>query len=252
LFPDLELDWADIQLVDGKPLSWLDYQRHELHLAENLLASDTCLLSQMLDKSRYLVEIIGPGVEFEHIPSSQINPAIVDALLVRELLSLYFPRDVYLEPECNFVARAFAEKLIAAAANPASVNWLDESLSFDALGALKLGRLDAESESLLRRFVYCRIFSKLYFGPGLGSLSLLAGFHHLAILMALLRIDLKVKLASSEERNGAAPTFEQVAESLRCLERRLTVATFSLEATATLEALLQSPARLKRIMAMAG
>jgi hypothetical protein len=103
-------------------------------------------------------------------------------------------------------------------------------------------------DELLKRFLYCRIFSKLYFGAGYGNLSLLSGLHHIMTAVSLARIIFKSKgwIELGEEEQ-----FNRLAELIRVLERRLTVASLSRESITILEVLLASPARMARILSLA-
>jgi hypothetical protein len=129
---------------------------------------------------------------------------------------------------------------------------LGSDYSFHDVIGVRLGRLPEPCSDLLRRFVYLRIFSKLFFGPGFNYLSVVAGIHHLSVLICLLRIRLKLELLHNKVSNPADfDCFTTLVEDARLLERRLTVACFSQEAIATLEILLLSPQRVERLISLA-
>ena len=125
---------------------------------------------------------------------------------------------------------------------------------------LKLGHLDDSADELLSRFVYCRIFSKLYFGPGFAHLSVISGLHHLGLLIALVRIRLKFLHFYNSYKVGLnvniiemtmpPVSFIEVAELIRGLERRLSSLQYSKEVAVSLQVLLESPLRFERIMAL--
>lgn len=79
----------------------------------------------------------------------------------------------------------------------------------------------------------------------MGYLSLLAGLHHLLVLMVLLKVRLKLQLAA-----GEAVTFDYAAELLRTAERRLTQLSFPRESAAVLEVMLTSPSRVERLVGL--
>ncbi len=248
LFPRVAPDWSGIQLVDGYPLDWDEYLQLERELLrivrfQGQKRIDRCLL----DCSRFLARAVPPGTDLERSLAVEARPKMVDQIVVRHLFDLYFPDDVFACDRDEPDAHALGKQLL----EPPQVLPIQcggESYSFKDLNDFSLGSLDVQSEDLLARFAYCRIFSKLYFGAGFANLSLIAGVHHLATLIAMLRFRIKFMVVREQ---GRRPDFYQVAEILRALERRLTQVYFSREATATLEVLLTSPARVERILSLA-
>jgi hypothetical protein len=103
-------------------------------------------------------------------------------------------------------------------------------------------RLSPEAEELLARWVYSRIFAKLYFGRSYAHLSLVAGLHHLFTIVALIRMRAKLSDTAS---------LWDVGEILRTVERRMTQMNFSRESCSVLEILLSSPSRVERIRQLA-
>src|SRR5207253_8035327 len=115
---------------------------------------------------------------------------------------------------------------------PSVVRLGERQIPFTDLFNHQLGDLDPEIESLFHRFAFCRIFAKLYFGYGFANLSVLTGINHLAVLITLLRLELKMRAMRGEKID-----LFSVAEIVRMMERRLTQAVFSRETSAVLEIL---------------
>jgi hypothetical protein len=251
LFPQLQLDWSSMQLIDGVKLDWPQYRAVEGQLLAALaLDSEQSLLLceplKMSAASDLLMAMLPKYADMDK-NFTDVSPRVVDQLLVKTLLQFYFPADVFSEEKTDLPARAMAAAFVKA---PPKVT-LDAGrgpIGFQSLLDLKLGSLGLESENLLRRFIYLRIFAKLYFGAGFHNLSLICGFHHLCLMAALLRIKVKTVLLDRETKTM---DFVEFAELVRVLERRLTDAQFSRETLSILEVLLRSPARLKRILALA-
>lgn len=253
LFPNLDLGWGGIQLIDGTPLSWDDYLTVEADLLKPLSRKGEGRADRLLYEQAGLFRGLLPtGIKLDNIAGLTSKPKIIDQVLVKHLLSLYFPADAYHSGVCELDAQDVAREFLA---EPQKV-----TISHDGKNALvsdlvrfNLGRLPEPVDDLFRRFAYCRVFAKLYFGPGFNYFSIIAGLHHLAVLVALLRIRLKLELMTQGLKTfpDADECLLVAAEDLRTLERRLTVAAFSQEAMAMLEILLLSPQRVERILSLA-
>jgi len=248
LFPKVAPDWSSTQLIDGYLIDWDEYLNLERELLRLIRFQgqkriDRCLL----DCSRFLARTVPPGSELERGLQIEARPKMIDQIIVRHLFDLYFPDDAFNCDADELDAQGLGKQLV----DPPAALTLQcggVSYSFGDLNGFSLGNLDPQSEDMLARFVYCRIFSKLYFAAGFANLSLLAGIHHLAIIMAMLRFKLKIITLRDK---GRRPDFYEVAEVLRALERRLTQVHSSREATAALEVLLTSPERAERILSLA-
>lgn len=261
LFPRITQDWGGMQAFDGRPLDWSEFLSIESsflpHFALGRQAEEARVDRQLLRTSKSIFERLG-NPELERKAGLTLNPRVVDQIIVKSLMASYFPDDLYGQGSCDLDARAIAQALV----NPPSRVTLPHDgtdLGFGDLYKKQLGGLSDAEEDLLRRFVYCRLFAKLYFGRGFSNLSLQAGLNHLAVLVAIVRIKLKMRRlaadnAADPEDDAASPIspFMELAELVRRLERRLTVASLSAQSVSILEVLMTSPARLERIMALAG
>jgi len=248
LFPELRLDWSQIQLVDGHHLSWDAY----LELEKELFSLVRSPVLRRVDKrlmagSRYLIGQLPRGTNLERLPKMEARPKMVDQLLLKHLLALYLPDDVFAQGLRELDVQSLLKELVAPP-DAVHVECSGQKFGFQQLRDFQLGDLEAASEDLLARFIYCRIFAKLYFGAGLANLSLIAGLHHLILLIVLIRLRIKI-IALSQGLKTL--DFLAVAEVLRALERRLSQTVFSKESTAILEVLLISPERLERLTSLA-
>jgi len=252
LFPD-EPDWSKIQLVDGVPLRWVEFLLIDKILLENIQPGNPKSLSRdnLLAQSKLIVSKLPKPVDLENAHLTKVRPILIDQILIKLLYELYFVDDPYREGVAEFDPKQFLNLL---AEQPQSISLqfsatkgAAQRVSFKSINDCRSSTKDnAEFEHLLTRLIYCRLFSKLYFGPGFGGLSLLSGFHHLIVLVALVRIHCKLASITGVE----SMDFNWQVEQIRMLERRLTVASLSREAHAILEVLLQSPARMERILSL--
>lgn len=280
LFPNLRLDWSTIQLYDGQPLKWVDYllaEKKLLRIFRPLSAPPEgdddddgvttsnggialTINKQLLMASTLLTELVPKEVDLDHENLLDVSPLQTDLVIVRHLLDFFLPADTYAARRDAFGAHVFKQHLTQP---PDIVQMLisnETSVPLAQICRLKLGHLDDDSEELLRRFVYCRIFGKLYFGAGFGHLSVISGFHHLGLLVALVRIRLKFLHFYNSHKVGInvniiemkmpPVSFVEVAELIRGLERRLSSLQYSKEVAVSLQVLLESPLRFARIIAL--
>lgn len=263
LYPDWQTHWSSLQLLDGVPLHWTNYLQLEqgiLPALEALIVShqgaarpgagrspskigaDT--LAQLANFSQSLVESLPAGADPERLPELEASPKVIDQIILKHLNNLYLERDP-LSNSYDLDARALMTEIVQA---PQAVTLAGSGVEIDLadLAATKLGNLPADIEDLLRRFVYCRIFAKLYCGPSFGHLSMIAGLHHLHLLVSLLRLKMKLTILQ-----GGTLSLYDVAELVRTVERQLTQLAMSKETSAVMEVLLSSPSRIERVSDLA-
>jgi Fe-S-cluster containining protein len=250
LFPS-EPDWSQIQLVDGVPLRWVEFLMIDKALLENIQPANPKALNRenLLAQSRFVISKLPSRMDLDNAHLTKVRPILIDQILLKLLYELYFVDDPYREGAAEFDQKQFMD-LLAKQPQSLSLQFNTQDISFKAINDCRLNFTDnVEFEQLLVRFIYCRLFSKLYFGPGFGGLSLLSGFHHLIVLVALVRIHFK--MASIAGISTIDPTdFNWQVEQIRMIERRLTVTNLSRESHAILEVLLQSPSRIERILSL--
>jgi Fe-S-cluster containining protein len=252
LFPS-QPDWSQIQLVDGVAMRWVEFLAIDKVLLENICPANGRALSRenLLLQSKFIVGKLPGTVDLDNAHLTKVRPILIDQILLKLLYQLYFVDDPYLEGACEFDQKQFMD-LMAQSPHSLSLSFSKSKgqslpITFKAINDCNLDKsANLEFEKLLTRFIYCRLFSKLYFGPGFGGLSLLAGFHHLIVVVALTRIHLKLASIAGLD----ASDFNWQLEQIRLIERRLTVTHLSRQAHAILEVLLQSPSRIERILSL--
>lgn len=250
LYPNLAPDWSNLQMVDGQPLSFDQYLALESEYLQALLPQAPERADKILVAlSKKTAGLISNKRDFDRIPGVDIKPRVIDSLLLKSLMETYFPADVYKENICDVDSASLARSFVMPP-DKVMLDFRSKQIGFSQLTQYSLGALNDESESLLRRFAYLKVFSKLYFSAGFAGLSLLAGLNHLATITALVRIILKLQNIDAR-KSGREISFEETAECVRTLERRLTVANFSRQSKTILEVLLTAPERAERISSLA-
>lgn len=256
LFPGLNLNWDQAQVVDGTALNWQDYKEREEPLIAGLAreASIGFRAEQFVfQKSESFRKMVPSGINLDNMAGFEARPKLIDQVLIKHLLQFYCPTEVFGQTDYDFNARSILEEILKGP-DKVEISRNGQSISFGLLYSTSLKDLGQDSLDLIRRFLYLRIFSKLFFGPGFNYLSVVSGFSHLCVIVVLARLCLKIDLITGEldkqglsNRNGLI----RLAEYLRTMERRLTVAVYSEETVAMLEVLLASPNRLERLLSIA-
>lgn len=245
MFTDISPDWSRLQLADGCPVSFDDYLLLESRFLKDFKDAPGTAGSLLVSASRTIARALPHAVNPERTPALESRPRIVDQLLLRHLDKFYFPDDVFAATERDFDARALMTDIVKA---PDVVYFGDgaAALRFQKFAGAESGWLTDEIEDLLRRFVYCRLFARLYFGPNLANLSLLCGIHHLLFLVVLLKLKFKQHILQEGSIN-----FLKAAEYVRTAERRLTHMSLSGQSQSVWEVLLLSRARAERLRELA-
>jgi Fe-S-cluster containining protein len=249
LMPAEPANWHELQIVDGTPLAWRHYVEEleprllEIFDPRRTTGSDS-FMRACQSASRFIIAQVPSGFDPER-QLTEARPKIVDQILLAALLRFLYPGDIFSSLPDDMPAREIGTLLVMPP-NKVALSYYGQEISLSALLDQRLNDSPALDE-LLKRYVYCRIFSKLYFGPGYNGLSLLAGLHHLLTAVAIARLIFKhqncLKLSVSDQTTVAA-------ELIRTLERRLTVARLSRQSAAMLEVLLTSPTRMERVLSM--
>ena len=104
------------------------------------------------------------------------------------------------------------------------------------------------------RFVYVRVFSKMYFGPGFSALSLIAGLGHLTTILVLIRLFAKVRKMDFRQ-NGLEETPEELlswlTEILRQIDSKLSSARYGANTRAMIEFVFLEQERIQRLIDLA-
>ncbi len=254
LFGSMRLDWSSAQLIDGVPITWSDYLKKEEQLFQHFSRERAGRRADrtLLEAGQVFRTSVPTNKNLNDLANGiPGNAKTTDKILIKHLLAAYFPMDVF-HASRQIDARSLLQEMVS---EPANVTLEHGGVSYQARDLVKftLGGLPDAANDLLFRFLFCRIFAKLFFGPGFNFLSVVAGLHHLCILVALVRVRIKLEMLGAGKRDALDETTIStlVMESVRTLERSLTVASFSSETIATLEVLLASPDRVERIISLA-
>lgn len=247
LYPEHKPNWSQVTLATGVPLSWSDYIELEKELLicmkdenktfeERFIAGSDILIAEFNKRRQRLGS------------QAQVNNSLnwQDAQLLKSLHKIYFPVKMLSRGEGDFNFYKFILQIFSNGAFPFRVALPGNSYSLEQLSKVPFPQEDPDIQSLIYRYFFSRLFGKHYFGAGYGQLSVITGFHHLAILYALLKLQSK---ASCLSRDAAKVSYLDVVASIRQLEKRLGEASLDGMAAATFELLMFSPNRMRRILA---
>lgn len=253
LFPDHHPNWSQLQLMVGEPLSWEDYLPIEAALLERLKDKSKSIDMRFLESSRYLLDHAmarrAQSGQTKTLPTDvgeKQKLKRVDINLLISLHQVYFPSSPLGKGEGDFSTTDFLNQIFLSYLLPSRFKLASRSFTVDELMALPWPENDPELEDLLYRYFFSRIFAKLYFGAGFGQLSLIAGFHHLIVLLALIKLQARALALS---RGAPIVSLVDLVAAIRQLEKRLGETRLGGYAAPLLELLLFSHARLKRILA---
>lgn len=251
LYPDHHPNWSKLQLSTGITFTWDEYLEYEKKLLEFLGDSSRNFDERLLSGSAYLVDALKekrgstanpPPVSLDSAPKLKG----IDKQLLVALHKIYFPVKKLGRGEGDFNLYRFLYQSVFLGLLPPKINVLMKSYSFEELEEMEFPFGDEEIDNLIYRYLYQRIFGKLYFGAGFGQLSLIVGFHHLAVAYALVKLQSKaIALGRGVDRVG----YLDVVTAVRQLEKRMGETALDGMAAATYELLLFPHTRLSRILA---
>ncbi|MBA3859710.1 MAG: hypothetical protein C0507_22615 [Cyanobacteria bacterium PR.3.49] len=244
LFPDHHPNWSNLKLAVDKPLTWDEYLKIEEEMLSIWAERDKSLDDRFLAISDMLIsKFKGASVP----PPAKPGPMkALDKNLLVALYKIYFPVKKLGRGEGDFNAGRFAYQTLFEGIFPGlRLKSPTRSYSFEELAKIEFPH-DKDVEDLVYRYFRSRIFAKLYFGAGFGQLSLITGFHHLLLTYVLLKENSKIVALS---RGAGTVSYVDVVVAVRTLEKRLGETALGGYAAATLELLLFSPGRMRRILA---
>ena len=271
LFVDYLPNWSQIKLSANIPLTWEEYLSIENRLIMRLQDKSKSLENRFIDGCNYLDTLLTERSPFKQNKSTPITNNTqslnaLDKIILVWLYKTYFPGQgnrpqgygnltfslpgIFIEA----LRSLFAGKEIIAKPNHDNSGPYYDSGNFSYNFACQLISLpwpedDLESNDIIYRFFYSHIFGKHYFGAGLGQLSLITGFHHLAILLALIKLHAR-KLAAGHFDSKVSQM--DIVQTIVQLEKSLGELKFTGYGAAILELLLASPARMSRILHFTG
>ncbi|MBP9091701.1 YkgJ family cysteine cluster protein [bacterium] len=230
--------WDAVKLTVDKPISWEQYLDYEEGILAALVREDLSLKERIFAASDSLFKDINKPP----LPDTIAPPKGLDKKFLAGLFALYFPNDPkYLNKDVVFNGISFALDLALKSPKFKVVN---RSYSFEELTNFPWPE-SSEIDDLLTRFLYSRVFGKWYFGGGFAQLSVIAGFHHLALLMPLMRMH-AAGLAIA--RGAAIVELIDVMVTIRQLEEKVQEAVLDGYSAALWELILFAPGRLRRLL----
>lgn len=251
LYPDHHPNWSKLFMSTGIPLDWDTYLKHEEKILEHLKDSSLTFDERLMKSSSYLVDELSklrgggatpPPVSLESAPKLKG----LDKQLLVALHKIYFPEKKLGRGEGDFNFYRFLYQTIFLGLVPPRLKVMMKSYSFEELESMEFPHGDEDIDNLIYRYLFTRIFGKLYFGAGFGQLSLIVGFHHLAIIYALLKMQSK---AIAKSRGVDKVSYLDVVAAVRQLEKRLGETSLDGMAAATYDLLMFSHTRVARILA---
>jgi Fe-S-cluster containining protein len=269
LYPDAHPNWSKLELTGGKPITWDQYLEIEEGMLSRLQRKDVPLDERFELISRYLVEK-AKTTSPTNAPGSEQTPGTaegaatasikgnstkgnatqrlkpMDNHLLLAMHATYFPTRILRPSENEFqVNRFLAQIALRGFGTPLKLTVPGQTYTLDELSNIEWAKDEPEVEDLLYRYFFSRIFGKLYFGAGFGQLTVVTGFHHLALVYALLKMQSK---ALAKSRGAGRVNYLDVVAAVRQLEKRLGEATLSGYAAAMFELLMFSPKRIERVL----
>ncbi len=247
LFPGIKPDWSQLKLAVGQPMNWDDYLIHEAKLMGLLADKSKPLEERFLAGSDYLISALPNQTNVQNTersdkPSQGISLNKIDRHLLVALQKLYFPIKPLGKGEGDFGVARFIYQYFYQSSKIATQA---RSFKIEELHEFPWPADDPDFEDLLFRYYFSRLFGKFYFGGGFGQLSLIAGFHHLILTYALLKLEAK---AQAINRGAPKVALLDLVQAVRQLEKRFGETTLNGYAAALWELLMYSPARIKRIL----
>lgn len=257
LYPDYTPDWSHIKLTVDQPLSWQDYLEIESHLLQMLSDRQLPLEERMLNCSRFLVARARPqavgtagGATSSGGPDSAAGANAgrlalkpLDRSLLLTFQRMYYPTRPLKRGEGDFSIPGLLKQHFLGSKR---LQTPAQSYGIEELKDVVMPADDAEIASILDRYFYSYIWGKKYFGAGFGQVSVIAGFHHLVLMLALIKLQSK---ASARMRDSTTVNLLDVATTVRQMERQVGETKLGGYAAAAWELLLFPPGRAARLLA---
>lgn len=262
LFPGLQDEtiqgFGQLQLIDGVGLAYEQFKAIEEPVLSDLAAalsrSGQSALGLLGQFHNTLAQFVPKERWLRRLPGTDARPRQVDMYILDTLAQAYFnpqskgslfdEREIALSVSSKFMEPPVGFRLPLNGSSYSAVQFLEN----------KLGALDDACENLLLRFIYVRIFSKMYFGPGFSTLSLVAGLGHLTTILVLLRLFAKVRKMDFRE-NGREETPEELLswliDTVRQIDSKLSSAKYGANTRAMIEILFLDQERIQRLIDLA-
>jgi len=247
-----ELVWQDPEMFLDQPINWSDYLAFEQTLLQIFSPADSAnlpLLGLCADACSFVEQCQTVAPAFDQ--NIGIAEEFVDLILLEALLQYYFqPAAKGADDDLN--STWIIEQLKSSAVTERDFdddNFLLSENNLKRCREFQLGNLDRNSEDLLKRFIYCRVFGKTYFGIGHSNLSVSTGFYNLIATVVIFRIYLK--LVTIEKPDSVNDIFCMTSSFLESIERNRPSMQFSSRSATVLEYFFSDQNRIKRFLALA-
>ena len=259
LYPDHHPNWSATEFVKQVPMPWDEYLEHEKQLYAFLAMRDIPLKERLARASIYLNNTYRKK---RGVAEIDVNPPALsaekfalksdDIRLLSTLHRLYFPIKQQTRGDSNFSAVSFVldgfrQTVLSPLTGKAKLRLNTAHGNFNLTELLNMPlKEEGELEDMLYRYLFSRIFGKLYFGAGYGQLSLTSGFHHLVAVYALIKLQAR---AIALGRGETEVSEEDMVTCLRTVEKRLGDSTLDGYGAAVFELFFQSRERCFRFLA---
>lgn len=249
VFPGYKPDWSKIQLTAGHSMTWDEYLMHEDVLLKSLLSENGNIIDRLRACSDYLVGEVNKRLPAKAGSSTEEPAAMGLNKLDRHILSgfhrMYFPAKGRKKNEAGLNTFKFWLRFYLNASTVFEVG--KEFYAIDQLKEFPFPSDDKEIDGILTRYAYSHVFGKKYFGAGLGGFTLITGFHHLVMVVALARLQAR---AIAKQRNAPIVSLLDVLAAIRMLETQLGETMFTTASTNNVELLLQGGKRARRFLSV--
>ncbi len=248
MYPDYKPDWSHTRLSVGMPITWEQYLQIEKRLLEILKEDEKPLAVRLLECSSFLrtqlpaaagvpTPVAAPTTLTDVPPLNSLDKALLSVFH-----KMYFPAKALKQGDGDFSAmRLAAENFLGSK----RLQLPGTSFSVEELNALPFCD-DKEVDNLLYRYVFSHVFGKKYFGAGFGQVSIIPGFHHIILMLSLLKLHSK---ALAKMRQAPAVTMLDVAAAIRQLERQVGETQLGGYSAAAWEMMLGPSTRARRLLA---
>ncbi len=239
IYPKLNLNWQNSNIVDGVKLDFSHYLNIESEIMVMLNDTSNDLAKKLLACNEFILSL--------NFQDSLLNPDIlsgidehyIDNLIIKYFHNLFFTNEDHYDLPFDDFLRDLVniQKPVIDITDVKLSSALNEKIDTD------------RSEEILTRYIYCRIFGKLYFGSGFNNLSFVAGLYHLILIILIVKLEFKLVIRSINYNiPDANDLFSILVEIIRNTERKYTILAYSRQTCALLEVLLTCPKRIDRLI----
>lgn len=244
LYPDYKPDWSHTKLSVDKPIGWDEYLKIENVLLAKLADTSKLLEQRMWECSVFLrAQLSGAGDNAEVPPLKDAPPMnALDKSVLTVFHKMYFPAKPPKQGDGDFnISRMIGEHFLGGK----RIHLPGESFSIADLAEMPFSD-DEEVANLLYRYAFSYVYGKKYFGAGFGQVSLISGFHHIVLMLALTKLHSK---ALAKMRGAPCVSMIDVAATVRQLERMVGETRLGGYSAAAWEMLLGPGTRARRLLA---